>query len=93
MRVLLQYPEIPRKPNQSVYLAFDNDEVGRMHFQHYLKSFPDAKPMFPPARNDWSDYVRDKIQIEAEKAKKRAGNALQRSTDRADEDTRFRPGM
>ena len=91
-------PEIPRKSNQIVYLAFDNDAKGKAHFEHYSKIFPDAKPLFPPACNDWSDYVRDKPEIEAKNAKKRANlasklTAVETDPETAESGTNLRPGM
>ena len=91
-------PKIPRKSNQIVYLAFDNDAKGKAHFEHYSKIFPDAKPLFPPACNDWSDYVRDKPEIEAKNAKKRANlasklTAVETDPETAESGTNLRPGM
>ena len=80
-------PEIPRKTNQSIYLAFDNDEKGRAHFAHYLKIFPDAKSLFPPSEIDWSDYVKCKPEIEAKNARKRAEMASVRKAKSTDLDT------
>lgn len=91
-------PEIPQKPNQIVYLAFDNDDKGRAHFEHYSKIFPDAKSLFPPAENDWSDYVKYKPEIEAKNAKKRANlasklKAVETDPETAESGTNLRPGM
>lgn len=49
------YPELPPL-QEPIYLAFDSDEKGIGHREHYKKLYPQARDMTSPQNMDWSEW-------------------------------------
>ena len=60
-------PNIERKPDQKIILAFDNDDGGHQHNQFYREIYTDAIDMYPPIGKDWSEWVQNHEQWERER--------------------------
>ena len=84
---------VRKSAKQKVILAFDNDEVGTMHTEHYRSIIQDAEIEYPPAGyKDWSDvvraypaypdgYIQDQQRLKEQQDKERREEAERRRTE------------